>query len=274
MKRTLVFSAICVAATALCAQERADIEVSYSASKPNFRTGTADGTNQYILLANSTESKFYSPASEYVDSLCSTPEGDAKYKEMARAAFFGNKFDRMPSRDGSYYVVKSMHNGTMTTYDVNGMEKYRMDEPLAECDWEITDSTLTILGYECQMAKAAYHGREWSAWFTMEIPLSDGPWKLRGLPGLILKAEDQSGLYRFEATGIQQTGKEIGPEYLANDYEKIDRKEFFKARRSFLDNPVSQLNAQLSGTGVSITAQNAPLRYKTRDEIDFIETDY
>ena len=72
--------------------------------------------------------------------------------------------------------------------DNAGLEKYFYEEPLHEWDWEISDSTKTILGYECIEATTMFNGRKWTAWFTPEIPLDAGPWKLEGLPGLIMEA--------------------------------------------------------------------------------------
>ena len=59
-----------------------------------------------------------------------------------------------------------------------------------------------VVGYECFMAEAEFRGRVWRAWFTYEIPMPYGPWKLGGLPGLILKAEDTDSLFVFEMAGI------------------------------------------------------------------------
>ena len=42
-----------------------------------------------------------------------------------------------------------------------------------------------------------FGGRIWTAWFAPEIKTSDGPYKFLGLPGLILKLEDDKGDYRF-----------------------------------------------------------------------------
>lgn len=45
-------------------------------------------------------------------------------------------------------------------------------------------------------------GRQWIAWFTSEIPLSEGPYKFGGLPGLILEVADSEGDYRYTCIGI------------------------------------------------------------------------
>lgn len=274
MKTVFTFLVSCMVAITATAQALADLEVSYTASVPNFRTGEIGKTNQFILLANSVDSKFYSPATEYIDSLQSTPEGEAKYREMSRSAFSGGKMDKMPRRDGRYYVVKSNSSGSMTCYDVNGLEKYRVEELLPQWEWQITDSIKSILGYECILATTNFHGREWNAWFSPEIPVANGPWKLGGLPGLILEASESNGLYKFTATGLQHSSRQITPVYSADDYEKIDRKDLLIVKRKLIDNPLSEMNAQLSGRGISISAAANEFTNQSREEVDFIETDY
>lgn len=274
MNRLVTTVAAGLVTIAAMAQENADIEVSYTVSTVSFREGGNAGSNQYILLANPKDSKFYSPRTEFIDSLRSTPEGEAKYQEMTRTAYRSGKLDDIPRRDGSYYLLKSTDSNTMKYYDVNGIEKYCYEEDIPEIDWELGDDTKKILGYECQMATGNLHGRKWTAWFTTEVPLMNGPWKLGGLPGLILEAVDDSGLYTFKATGIQQTLRPITPVYSADEYEKLSRVDFLKAKRQFIDNPLASMNAQLGGLGITIGDSNTRLEYKSREEIDFIETDY
>lgn len=274
MNRLFTTFSLLIITIAAFAQERAAIEVGYRATEPNMKTGKINRPNKFILLAGASESKFYSPMTEYLDSLQSTPEGEAKYKEMARGAFMSGKQDKIPRPDGSYYVVKSVNDNTMKTFDINGMEKYLIEEPVPQCAWEIADSTKTILGYECQMATADFHGRTWTAWFTPEIPVTNGPWKLGGLPGLILEAVDDSGLYTFEATGLQQSSRSIIPVYSSDAYDPVDRKEFLKMKRKMIDNTISEINAQLSGLGISIASISPITPNKSRKELDLIETDY
>lgn len=64
------------------------------------------------------------------------------------------------------------------------------------------------------------------------------------------------------------------PIYSADNYEKISRIDFLKAKRQFTDNPMGTLNTQLSASGISIGGAGNEIKFKSRDEIDFIETDY
>lgn len=270
-----IFTALLAMAT-VAAQQNAEIAVSYNAYEPNFKTGEVDTHHKFVLLANANESKFFSPITEYLDSLQSTPEGLAKYNEMSLTALLGGKYEEIPKSDGNYYVVKNMVTGKTTYYSQKGIEKYYSEEVNTEWEWKISDCTKTIMDYVCLQASTNFHGREWIVWFTTDIPLINGPWKLGGLPGLILEAHDSSGMYGFVADGLQQTTQAIEPVYLADSYDKIDRESYWKAKRKFLDNTISELNVQLSSLGISISSADVGdfLRYKSREEVDFIETDY
>lgn len=273
-----ILAAFFMAITAMA--QTAEIEVSFDANRPNPRTGKDNITNHYILLANTSESRFYSPRTEFIDSLSSTPEGVAKLKEMQRGALDSGKLENIPSSDGSYYVVKSFTDSRLRHYDKFGFENERLvyEEPMASWNWEVGDSTKTILGYECIMATTVYHGRKWTAWFSPEIPVQNGPWKLEGLPGLILEAAAEGGQYSFVATGIHHTTKPIGCVYLADSYEPTTRLDYLKSYRASMDNPFGKLKALFGNNfkvaasdGSEIDTQNL---YVPASVVDFLETDY
>lgn len=282
MKRLITSIFMCFAAMGAMAQNRAEIEVSYDAHSPSHRDGKTDLTNRYVLLSNSTGSKFYSPLTEYIDSLNSTPEGRAKYQEMTRNAYLGGKLDQLPRKDGSCYVVKSFPDNRLGCYDSAGLERFFYEEVPDEWQWSLSDSTKVILGYECVEASTDFHGRRWKAWFAPEIPVQNGPWKFDGLPGLILEAESEGGQYRFVATGLQHTDRAIIPVYLADEYEKTTRMNFLKTKRSFMDNPLGEINSRFGANSTKISTQDENGNeisdhdriYVTRDLLDFIETDY
>ena len=47
------------------------------------------------------------------------------------------------------------------------------------------------------------HGRKWTVCYTEDIPTTAGPWKLCGLPGLIVEAVSDDGIHRFTLTELQ-----------------------------------------------------------------------
>lgn len=75
--------------------------------------------------------------------------------------------------------------------------------------WTISDSVKQVLGYKCYLAKTNFRGRQWEAWFTPEIAAPFGPWKLHGLPGLILEAQDTTKKFTIVATAIHYRSSDI-----------------------------------------------------------------
>jgi GLPGLI family protein len=76
-------------------------------------------------------------------------------------------------------------------------------EPVTTINWRIQPDRKTILGYSCQKAVGTYRGRTYEAWFATDIPIQEGPYKFRGLPGLILEIRDTQNHYVFNAISVQ-----------------------------------------------------------------------
>ena len=138
-------------------------------------------------------------------------------------------------------------------------------------EWVVTDSTMTVVDYECFMATSDYHGRKWTAWFAPEIPIGDGPWKLCGLPGIILQAESDGGQYRFVADGIQQARNPEYRIYGKEKWEPIKREDFWNLRRECLENP--SRNRGVGGNTMVYKGTNYT-KYLPKEIVDYIETDY
>ncbi|CAK7051790.1 GLPGLI family protein [Petrimonas sulfuriphila] len=79
-----------------------------------------------------------------------------------------------------------------------------LSEDLLPQQWVIGSDTCRVLGYPCHKATTKFRGREYDAYFTQELPVNDGPWKLYGLPGLILEAKTSDGIFHVKAIGIQK----------------------------------------------------------------------
>lgn len=255
----------------------ADIMVSYNYHSI-FLRGNIQLTETDIpmlLLINTEQSKFYSPASEYKDSLESTPSGRAKAKQLMDIAVmkYVESKDKSAMDAITYktfmYIFKDNATEAITVYDIAGIsERGIYTEPYSELSWEIADSTKTVLGYECIMATADYHGRKWTAWFAPEIPVQEGPWKLRGLHGLILEATESKGHHSFVADGIEKSNQPIYPIYNKDKYDRMSRIDMQKSRRNSLDNGKAIYKAETAG--MLDLGQDAP----TQTEYDFLETDY
>ncbi len=151
--------------------------------------------------------RYYSRNGEYRDSV------DCEYMTNMDPALVGR------ATDGSDYPklgfaddVKSLYIDVFTYPESDerlvstrlGNTDHQYTEKIDKLDWHFSTQRDSVLGYDCFVAEAEFRGRKWRAWFTTEIPMNYGPWKLCGLPGLILKAEDSEGHFSWEAIGLMQ----------------------------------------------------------------------
>ena len=118
---------------------------------------------------------------------------------------------------------------------------YEGYESTPDIVWTLTNDTLTVSGYYCQTATCKFRGVAWTVCYTEEIPSSAGPWRLRGLPGLIVKAESEAHTFcltelRKEASSI--TAPEHRPDVQRMKYAKLlkHRNEIY-GNRQYAKNP-------------------------------------
>lgn len=109
------------------------------------------------------------------------------------------------------YTRKNFRNSNLTDRIAIGFNHYIYSEPIPEMNWEITDTTANFKGLSCVKAKCHFRGRDWAAWFAPDVPVSDGPWKFHGLPGLIIHIEDADRTHIFSILGLRkpQTNGEV-----------------------------------------------------------------
>jgi hypothetical protein len=99
-------------------------------------------------------------------------------------------------------------DGKTTVRDAIPPAIYETQEARTTIDWTLTDNTVTISGYLCKTATCQLHVRQWTVRYCEDIPTTAGPWKLCGLPGLIVEAE-ADGIHRFTLTDLQHAAAPI-----------------------------------------------------------------
>ena len=231
-----------------------------------------------ILRIGERVSKFYSPKTYSNDSLLMTPDGNRKSREELSEAI---KIYQATGNDNlitahvhgtiKYYIYKGYpQNETLTLIDRIVDNFYQYEETGYNQLWEMKDSTKTILGYECQKAECEFRGRHWTAWFASEVPVSNGPWKFGGLPGLIMEVYDRGRQYVFTINGLQKTTESITftmDKQLFRNLEKVERKKMNKMLMNFRRNENS-INTAMTGIDFDSGNTSKQLNY------DFIERDY
>ena len=171
------------------------------------------------------------------------------------AAGFQEALMHMPT------VWTGLPTGQTTVREFIFPHEYEGYEPTPDIAWTLTDDTLTVNDYLCQQATATFRGVEWRVWYTEEIPSSAGPWRLRGLPGLIIKAESEAHTFclaglRMEASPI--TAPEQNPEVHRMKYAKLlKHKNEIYGNREYAKKPTYYVpDLQSSITDMSVLNRN------------------
>lgn len=212
-------------------------------------------------------SKFSSYKNLTVDSLLMNMSGD----QMLNAANEGKL------SNGEFMTIfKNRPAGKLTHTEKICMDWFSYEEDMPDLDWELSDSTISVLGYECREAKCSFRGREWTAFYTEEIPIMEGPWKLHGLPGLIMQASDKDGHYRFECIGIKSKASRPITIYKV-PYNETTRLKYYDAKHRYDVNPYAYFEAGGNGH-VTVTDEAGNLLLDSYDPLDlgydYIERDW
>jgi GLPGLI family protein len=136
-----------------------------------------------------------------------------------------------------------------------GIKTYSAETDLPKIKWALQPEKKQVGKYTCQRALGTYAGREYEAWFTPDLPYHDGPWKLNGLPGLILEAHDTRNEVVFTFKGIN---KNEDPEETVVSYLKspatieASLKDYNRVMASYQTDPEAMLLAAFPNAGVHV----------------------
>lgn len=153
------------------------------------------------------------------------------------------KFKKQEMRNDMFFdqsVSQNVPKDKLTVYSVITPNYYSYTESDTPINWNFAEDTDTICGYACQKAMGEYGGRTWTVWYSTEIPVSFGPWKLCGLPGLVLAAKDSEGIHLFKAISFRKSFTPMNLMPYANTI-KTSREQFVKAKNKFEQNPMGNI---------------------------------
>ena len=177
--------------------------------------------NDYILEIGKKASRyaFYEPY--LVDSIIETdyPNG------LSRREYYeiSNRFTKLSMTE----ETKEFESNTLSHFESIFMDHYIYKEEIPVFKWTLTDSIDEVCGHQCKTATTTFRGRNWTAWYCEEIPVNNGPAKFSGLPGLILKVQDDKNEHIIEAMQVRKSDKEFGYK-IRSFLIPTDRKTFNK----------------------------------------------
>lgn len=135
---------------------------------------------------------------------------------------------------------------------------FTVDEKIPVIDWSIKPETKEILGMQCQKAVGDFKGRSYEAWFSSQLPYSNGPWKLGGLPGLILEAYDTKREVVFNFTSFENAEGEPVVLVIPADVVKTSAKEFKQYQDAITNNRAAMSTGGLSArTGTVVSGSSS-----------------
>lgn len=206
-----------------------------------FNADSIDYQNTYVdlhrLEIGEKIIKYYSYFTFSSDSLCTiwNKKNPLAQNMPRRLGPGGKRPDHWSEYKYSEYVTDLAKNqlteySRMPFYMRTSNSQASESTPVQE--WEIHADTMSLMGHICQKATCTFRGRQYEAWFTMDIPISSGPWKLNGLPGLILKATDKEKEYSFECIKIEVFKNKIPIKmHDYRSYKKTERSKLLKYQK-------------------------------------------
>ena len=186
-------------------------------------------------------------------------EGRIKRDSVMQRMRETRNFDRNAMqnlRSSIDYIVEKDLIKNITYFKTRlGRDLYTYEED-RKMDWKILPETVKIGEYEAQKAETTFAGRKWYAWFTQDIPFQDGPYKFKGLPGLIVKLEDSNGDYSFDLQQSKKISEFPNFDNRGGNPIKVKRIDFEKQEKLYRKDPVSFVTNSFSQGGAPAPPQS------------------
>lgn len=163
--------------------------------------------------------------------------GSAKGSPVARVASM-NRSDEFWYQNTSSKELKQ--------YENIGAKSYLIQENLPDFDWQIKNEKKKLGEFDVQRAEGKYGGREYIAWFCADLPFKNGPWKLSGLPGLILEGEDTKGEVKFKFKEIYRDEEPVMINANWEEFITAKSDQIQKLKKAYQRDPVGTFKGQFS----------------------------
>lgn len=132
---------------------------------------------------------------------------------------------------------------------------YIFKDTLPVIKWKILNEEKRIQNLNCQKAIGYCRGRFYTVWFCKDIPSQSGPWKLNGLPGLILEATDSKNEIQFNFLQFEQIkGNEVKVVItIPAKCSLVTKKEWNNLIDAYTNDPMGFTNTNLNAQGIKVT---------------------
>lgn len=188
-------------------------------------------TYEITLLCNTTESLFFTKeAKDYYDVL----SGKKENKSLNAINTSFGAIPRFPKVRGSTQKM----NGKTIVHAVIGKHIFSYEEP--ELTWELLKETKDIKGFHCKLAKTTTDTNDtFFAWYTEDITIPEGPFRFKGLLGLVLEVYNKNKTIEFSAIEITKSDEIIEPLSYLDVIKTKNKRQYLETRKNYIENPSS-----------------------------------
>jgi len=187
---------------------QSDMQVYYELVFKPDPTNIKLATNSVNLYLGKNKSVFQDGNRYKIDSIIQTQKLTA--------------FPSLPMFSTNHVIYKDLQKSEITYSETIDNINFGYNEYIKDLKWKLLDGKKTILNLNCNEASIDFHGRIYTAWYTTDIPIADGPYKFSGLPGLILEVYDKENNFHYKSLGITKKSMNI---IYDNSFNTIDRKK-------------------------------------------------
>ena len=242
--------------------DNAKYRIFYSMSYAEDSTFIEDRTEcQTILLIGSKHNAFLDYNDLRRDSISEALlKAGEEMSEVINQALKFSRFAKFRTTILKNYPEKG--SSSIQTH-IAARETHRYTDQF-QFNWTLEEGEKEIAGYLCKRASCSFRGREYTAWYAPEIPISEGPYAFNGLPGLILELSDTRNHYRFMVNGITQVNTYDPIYYATRNVINTSREQTRKALQRIKDNPGIVLQSMQERIEIPDETAAAAARTKSR----------
>lgn len=147
-------------------------------------------------------------------------------------------------------IVKNYNSSKISLYTQIGPQTYKITDEV-DIKWDISNETKILNGIKVQRATTNFVGRKWTAWFSNDYPIQDGPYKFRDLPGLILELYDNEKHHHFTMISLKNNNFTVSN--VLESAKDITASKFAQLWKDYVFNPSKYYVSSASGSGYGMS---------------------
>lgn len=232
-----------------------------------------DSTNLDNIIIENTRLEIFKDHSEFLSDIVAIKDSAISSAIQKNQSQSTVKFP-----DGQYKNNVYKSRDLFFIYEYIGIQPFKVSRGF-NYSWKLINETKKIQGYNCQKATLILGGRNWEAWFTKEIPIHDGPYVFRNLPGLIVQIKDTKNQHIFLLVGNFKVENDktnfVDKKYFTA--ADITFKQFNKKWNIFIKNPLGATEqfmimnpGVLSGKSFDNTGNEIDVTQRNREEQKYV----